>query len=79
MLTRDDFIDIVMERLSVSASRTPMRASASPKIALGGGESLPPAVPVGSRPDDEMRGRRFFSEYDIKRRLTAHPQELRIP
>jgi hypothetical protein len=32
-----------------------------------------------SRLDDEIRGREFLSEYDIRKRLTANSQELRIP
>jgi hypothetical protein len=72
MLTRDDFIDIVMERLS-------MAGNAFADACQPGGAAAPPAVPGRSRLDDEMRGRKFLSEYDIRKQLTASPQELRIP
>jgi ethanolamine utilization cobalamin adenosyltransferase len=36
-------------------------------------------APVRSRLDDDIRGRKFLSEYDIRKQLTANSQELRIP
>jgi hypothetical protein len=80
MLTRDDFIDIVMERLGALAAPLSMCANASPKGTQGGGSSAPPpGTRKRSSLDDEIPGRKFLSEYDIRKRLTANSQELRIP
>lgn len=72
MLTRDDIIDIILERL-------PMTANTPPDGRQGGGTAVPPLAAGRSRLDEEMRGREFLSEYDIRKRLTANSQELRIP
>ncbi|MDD5629138.1 MAG: hypothetical protein PHU21_08735 [Elusimicrobia bacterium] len=71
MLTRDDIIDIILERLS----REP-RASAAGRPG-GSARARPPADRCGL--GEEIRGRRFLSEYDIKKQLTVNSQELRIP
>jgi len=63
MLTKDDLLDIIMERLG--------QASSGPRLP---GPAAPPK-PL----DQELRGRLFLSEYDIKKRLTQGAQELRIP
>ncbi len=68
MLTRDDIIDIILERLDVSAASMPMSMP-------GGGACAPPR----RRLDEDIRGRKFLSEYDIKKQLTVNSQELRIP
>jgi hypothetical protein len=58
MLTRDDIIDIIMERLLTA-----------------------PPLPAAKRRrlDGEIRGRKFLSEYDIRKQLTVNSQELKIP
>jgi len=63
MLTRDDVLDIIGERLE--------RGRVMPCVPSGAGPRLPPGL------EPECRGRLFLSEHDIKKRLTA--QELRIP
>ena len=66
MLTRDDIIDIILERLLAAP--------------MASGESAPPTTaPQRSRLADEMRGRKFLSEYDIRKQLTVNSQELKIP
>jgi len=57
MLTRDDVIDIILERLSAPAAPLPARGR------LAG----------------DIRGRKFLSEYDIRKQLTVNSQELKIP
>jgi hypothetical protein len=73
MLTRDDLIDIVMERLAAA----PMTGNAQPKAC--GSALAPTAAAKRGRLDDDIQGREFLSEYDIRKRLTANSQELRIP
>ncbi|MCX5797849.1 MAG: hypothetical protein NTY77_20355 [Elusimicrobia bacterium] len=68
MLTRDDLIDIILERLGTDVGPR------APKVA-----AAPVCPPARSRLDDEMRGRKFLSEYEIKKQLTGNSQELRIP
>ena len=63
MLTKDDLIDIIMERLGRERV-SPPRAAAP--------------APARRRLDGEVRGREFLSEYDIRKRLTGNSQELRI-
>ena len=74
MLTRDDIIDIIMDRLSM-----PMTADASPDGRQGGGASAPPEGNTRKRLDEDIRGRKFLSEYDIRKQLTGNSQELKIP
>ena len=71
MLTRDDLIDIVMERLPMS-----MAGGALPPAPAR--EAVPPTAPRRSRVDGEMQGRKFLSEYEIRKQLTVNSQELRI-
>jgi len=71
MLTRDDLIDIVLEKLGDASSER-------------GRMSRPAPAPCGAdgvrpRLDREPRGRLFLSEYDIRKRLTVNSQELKIP
>jgi len=70
MLTRDDLIDIILERLG---KPFPGPGQASPE------SSGPPIPSPVFNMDQEARGRPFLSEYDIRKRLTANFQELRIP
>ena len=63
MLTKDDLIDIIMERLGRERVSSPLAAA---------------PAPVRRRLDGEVRGREFLSEYDIRKRLTGNSQELRI-
>jgi hypothetical protein len=76
MLTRDDLIDIVTERLTSSMAAGPFPLAPDHLARMG---TAPPTAPQRRRLDDEMRGRGFLSEYDIRKRLTVNPQELRIP
>ncbi|MBI5242030.1 MAG: hypothetical protein HY926_16270 [Elusimicrobia bacterium] len=71
MLTRDDLIDIIMERLA-GAGGEPPRTPGTPAA------PAPAPAPVRSRLDEEPKGRRFLSEYDIRKQLTDNSQELRI-
>jgi len=63
MFKRDDLIAAIMERLA------PGRAQGAGQPGRGQGR-LVPAAPAG---------RRFLSEYEVRRRLTADARELRIP
>ncbi len=63
MLTKDDLLDIIMERLGQASSGLRLPLPTAPPKPL----------------DQELRGRLFLSEYDIKKRLTQSAQELRIP
>ena len=78
MLTRDDLIDIFVERLTPR----PMPSSVACRVGERGrpaaGATLPPASKQ-SRLDVELPGRKFLSEYDIRKQLTADAQVLRIP
>jgi hypothetical protein len=76
MLTRDDLIDIVMERLLAASGASGARTQGAP---AGGAAAAAPPAPLRGRPADEPRGRRFLSEYDIRKQLTGNSQELRIP
>ncbi|MBI5624551.1 MAG: hypothetical protein HY924_12300 [Elusimicrobia bacterium] len=83
MLTRDDLVDIILESL---ASGSQVLGGSSSSF-LGGGlasrsqapHGLPPAPPSGARPHPTGAARLFLSEYDVKRRLTPHSQQLKIP
>lgn len=72
MLTRDDLIDIIVERLQRAGGGAHPAPAARPAA-----PSAPPA-PVRRRLDEEVRGRQFLSEYDIRKQLTGNSQELRI-
>ena len=74
MLTRDDIIDIIMERL-LAVSTT---GNAFPDACRDGGAPAPPPPQKCSRLDQEIRGRKFLSEYDIRKQLTVNSQELKI-
>ncbi|HAM35242.1 MAG TPA: hypothetical protein DEB40_13880 [Elusimicrobia bacterium] len=65
MLTKDDLIDIVLERLGSPAA----------------GREAGAVKPAADKPDlgREIRGRLFLSDYDIRKRLTPNSLELRIP
>ena len=69
MLTKDDLLDIVMERLDAQPLSRPV---------AGCGASAPTPVQKRNRLDDEIRGREFLSEYDIRKQLTDNSQELKI-
>jgi hypothetical protein len=73
MLTRDDLLDIIMERLPM-----PMACNAFPDARQDGGTAVPPTATRRNRLDEEIRGRKFLSEYDIRKQLTVNSQELRI-
>jgi len=70
MLTRDDIIDIILERIGGGVGIRPR----APRAA-----ALPAPAPARDRRDEEPRGRKFLSEYDIRKQLTVNSQELRIP
>lgn len=71
MLTRDDLIDIVIAGLAkakpAAAARAPVAPPPAPKARPSG---LPPPGP---------KGRSFWSEYDIKKALTAGGKRLTLP
>jgi len=69
MLTRDDVIDIIVERLQRAGGGAPPAPAARP---------LPPPAPARRKLDEEVRGRQFLSEYDIRKQLTGNSQELKI-
>ena len=69
MLTKDDLIDIIMERLGRAGGGAPPAPAARP---------LPPPAPARRKLDEEVRGRQFLSEYDIRKQLTGNSQELKI-
>jgi hypothetical protein len=70
MLTRDDIIDIICERLRAEGGGPPQSLPRAP--------AAPLPAPARSRLDEEVRGRKFLSEYDIRKQLTVNSQELRI-
>ena len=72
MLNRDDIIDIILEMLGPSAADAPAASRTAPAPAR-------PAAARSADPHRGPRGRLFLSEYDIRKRLTLNPAELRIP
>ena len=64
MLTRDDLIDLLVAGLA--------KAGPAAAASAAGG-----AAPVGSLQD--LKGRVFLSEYEIKKRLTTGSNRLTIP
>ena len=71
MLTRDDLVDIILERLGKAP------APAGPRTPAAGGTSASAPARPGLR---EVRGRPFLSEYDIKKSTAALAKHgLRCP
>ena len=74
MLTRDDIIDIVIAGLAkaqpAAVARPPAFIAAPPPAPKARPSGLPPPGP---------KGRSFWSEYEIKKALTAGGKRLTLP
>jgi hypothetical protein len=72
MLTRDDLIDVIIAGLTKvrPAPAVPGLAAAPPPPPKARPSGLPPPGP---------KGRAFWSEYDIKKALTAGGKRLTLP
>ena len=74
MLTRDDVIDIVVAGLAQAkpavVARPAAFVAAPPPVAKARPSGLPPPGP---------KGRSFWSEYEIKKALTAGGKRLTLP
>lgn len=73
MLTRDDLIDAIIAGLAKAEPAAP----ASAKPAAAGPRA--PAVRPSALPPPGPKGRAFWSEYDIKKALTAGGKRLTLP
>ena len=76
MLTRDDLIDIVIAGLAKAEPAASVPASAKPFVAPP--PPAPKARPSGLPPPGP-KGRAFWSEYEIKKALTAGAKRLTLP